>query len=152
MGTVGHTAVCRYLTDIGCPRDAGDGSAEGRATLLDWVLGYVACHSQDAIAAQTGPSTHLLLCEYPVARTHACACMLTTPAPCRLIRTPHKTISGRYLDQRFSLASNGNLQLWSGGHSPCVALESGSGPVLVMHGCITGPNEVFAFNCTIGTL
>jgi hypothetical protein len=55
-------------------------------------------------------------------------------------------------DQRFFLAPNGNLQLWSGGQSPCVALDSGSGPALVMYGCNTGPNEVFAFNRTAGTL
>ena len=55
-------------------------------------------------------------------------------------------------DQQFFLAPNGNLQLWSGGQSPCVALDSGSGPGLVMHGCNTGLNELFAFNSTAGTL
>jgi len=54
--------------------------------------------------------------------------------------------------QRFFLAPNGNLRLWSGGQSPCVALVSGSGPALVMYGCNSGANEVFAYNRARGTL
>jgi hypothetical protein len=54
--------------------------------------------------------------------------------------------------QRFNLTAPGNLRLLSGGSAPCVAVESGSGPGLVMYSCNTGANEIFSFQNVGGTL